>query len=225
MATAKKTQTAKKDNEMDKQEEDLKAQLGEGDGSAEPAKDDENFLDTSKNNQPNSLEGKDKANAVKPGQSVNPPPKPTGEKNREIPRIKPNDANVYSATVRQIGAIAPAGTQRSDLEKPEFYEHIAGRLELATEIRVWAEDGAFVAYCIVVFKHANVVRCKVLSFHELENISYKTAAEFDRYEVKNRGIRKWGIVDTKDGTVIRENIPTQAEAYNALAEFRQMLNR
>lgn len=189
---------------------------------------DKNVLDKKdKDGHENSLAGKDAKNAEKAekGSKVKPAAKSTKKEDREIPKIKPGEFNLMKAAVRQFNAIAPVGVTKEDLEHQDLWAHVAPKISLADEIRVWAEDGSYVAYLVVTFRHANVVRTKITGFHKLEEVSYEAAAELDRYQVKQRGVKKWCLIDTKDGSVLRELIPTQAEAFKARDEFLQALAR
>ena len=151
-------------------------------------------------------------------------PTPKKEQAPAIP-IKPGEFGRAHHQYTTHNAVVPTGMGKDDLTRSELWDHVAAQLKMFDEVRAVAEDGSFVAELIVTFKHANKALLAVTNFTQLENISYEEQAGMDRYTVKQRGVKKWCIIDNDDGSVIHELIPTQAEAYKKLEEILAVLNR
>lgn len=144
---------------------------------------------------------------------------------KELMRINPNHFGAAKSLVRQYSCTVPAGMGKAELVKSEMWDHIAAKLQLFDEVRCIAEDGAWLAHIIVTFKAGNKVLVQPIHFTQLEVISYEEQSGLNRFEVKQRGMKKWCIMDTKDGSVVYEEIPTQAEAHRKLEEHISIINR
>ena len=142
---------------------------------------------------------------------------------KEIVPIK--QMRTAKADVRSYSVLVPTGMGKKELEKADLWDHVANSLQQYDEVRCLAEDGSFVANVIVTFKAGNKVLVKTTNFTELEVISYAEHSGMNRFEVKQRGPKKWCILDTKDGSVVHELIPTQSEAYKKLEEHIAIINR
>jgi len=147
------------------------------------------------------------------------------KKTRELIPVKPGEFGLAVHHYRTFHATIPAGMGKKDLVKAEMWDHVASQLQMYNEIRAIAEDGAWVAHLIVTFRHANKAMVEIINFTELEKVSYEERAGLGKFEVKQRGVKKWCIIDNTDGTVVQELIPTQGEAYKKLDEHLAVLNR
>ena len=146
-------------------------------------------------------------------------------KQREILPAKPNEFGLATHKFRIYSAIAPRGMQPDDLYNPLFWSHVANQLTMFDEVRVLAEDGSWVAYVLVTFRHANNVKIKMLNSEVLEDVSYEVPEENQRYIAKQRGMLKWCIVDNETGENVFDRIPTQSKAYAKLESYLASLNR
>jgi hypothetical protein len=171
----------------------------------------------------------DSAKEAKAGSGILPTavataPIPEGHE-REVLPVLPTQFGLYTHKLKQFSAIAPTGMTKEDIAKPEFWKHVAAQLQQGYEVRILAEDYAWVAYGIVTFKHSNNVKVTVTGFTQIDDVSYDTGAIQDRYVAKQRGVLKWCIVDTETGENVFTNIPTQGKALLELDEYRATLNR
>jgi len=139
--------------------------------------------------------------------------------------VKPSEFGRAQHTYTSHNAIVASGTKEKDLTKADLWDHVAYQLKMYDEVRAIAEDGSFVATLIVTFKHANKALLTVTNFTKLETVSFEEEAGLDRYSVKQRGVKKWCIIDNNDASVVEELIPTQAEAYKKLEEFLAVRGR
>lgn len=127
---------------------------------------------------------------------------------------------------RHTCSIDPATISKDiDLEDGALYQNVAAKINDGDEIRIIADDYSFVAYLFVTFVRGTDVRAKLISFHELDAVYEDTDPVSERYEVKQRGVKKWCIVDKTDGSVIKELIPTQQEALRERDEYVRALKR
>jgi len=139
--------------------------------------------------------------------------------------VRPTEFGRAQHQYTRHNAVIPTGMGKDDLTRSDLWDHVAHQLSMYDEVRAIAENGSFVAQMIVTFKHANKVLLEITSFTQLEKVSFEEQAGLDRYNVKQRGVKKWCIIDNNDGSVVEELIPTQAEAYKKLEEFLAVLNR
>jgi len=147
------------------------------------------------------------------------------EVEREVLPIQTKYFGLATHQTKQFCACAAAGTKPEDLEKPEFWKHVAVQMQMGYEVRVLAEDYSWVAYGIVTFKHANNVRVSIHTFQALDKVSYDTNGIDSRYYVKQRGMLKWCIVDRETGNNVFENIPNQGKALQELDQYLATLLR
>jgi hypothetical protein len=139
--------------------------------------------------------------------------------------VKPSEFGLAQHQYRVYNAFVPVGMGKKDLARAGLWDHVAAQLQMFDEVRAVAEDGSWVATLIVTFKHANKVLLAVTGFTVLEKISYEEQSGLNKYTVKQRGVKKWCIIDNSDGTVVDELIPTQSEAYGKLDSLLASLNR
>ena len=147
------------------------------------------------------------------------------EVEREILPIQTKFFGLDTHQTKRFCAQAATGTKPEDLEKPEFWKHVAVQLQMGYEVRVLAEDYSWVAYGIVTFKHANNVKVSIHNFKELDKVSLDTQGISSRYIAKQRGMLKWCIVDTETGENVFENIPNQGKALLELEQYQATLLR
>jgi hypothetical protein len=139
------------------------------------------------------------------------------EENKTLKTKTPSERKVEACLRTEFGlqshkfnvfnAVLPQGTSVKDLGDYRLWSHVAGDLTMFDEIRAVDADGGWVADLIVIYKFGTQVRCQVKLITELEDIDYGTAINISKYQVKQRGMKKWCILE--GATVLEENIPTQ----------------
>ena len=209
MATKKKVATPPTSNEKPETEELPKEELVETKEEEEVI--DENFLDS-------------KDDEDEP--ALDPPVKSEAEINA-LPKVNQRNFGPEKHEYRTFSARFEPGLENPQeaLESGDIWDFVASHLNMFDEIRALDIGGRWIAYLLVVFKHGKKVRCKVLSFHELEKVSYKTFTDESKFEVALRGPNKWCVVEVSNGNVIKEGLPTRGEAYNYLDRFLARFNR
>lgn len=115
-----------------------------------------------------------------------------------------------------FNAVVPAYVEKEDLLRHELWSHVAPKLLVNDEIRVVRADGAYRAHLIVVAKIGGGVRTAMLSFQSLvEAVTEAQAAELsanDLFDVVERGVLKWCVIDRAKGDVVEKNLPSKKDA-------------
>lgn len=116
---------------------------------------------------------------------------------------------------------AEQGTSREDLKSPDFWSHVAHKLRAGDEVRVLAEDHAYLARFLVVATDRTWARV-----HELEYVDLRTQVEeaevamiADDYEVKLRGPKRWSVIRKADRQVLQEQLHTEDDAREWLKKY------
>jgi len=132
---------------------------------------------------------------------------------KQIEPIRHNAFGAAQHRVQNFDAVAPAGATEEDITSPDFWVNVANPIEPGAEIRVRAEDDSFVAYLYVTYAVGNKLRLKTLHFISLDAVDYDALSdETADYLVKQRGPKKWCLIENSTGTIVKELIPTQKEA-------------
>jgi hypothetical protein len=126
-----------------------------------------------------------------------------------------------------FNAIVPAYVEKEDLLRHELWSHVASKLLVNDEIRVVRTDGAYRAHLIVVAKIGGGIRVAMLSFQSLtEAVTEAQTAELnanDLFDVAERGVLKWCVIDKATGGVVEKDIPTKKEATaKAIEHFKKI---
>jgi len=150
--------------------------------------------------------------------------KPPEKKEYVMPRVTRNHFKLQRAAFRTHNALIPAGLRNPEvsLGKSDLWYFVAGDIQQGDEIRCEDEEGQYLAYLYVTFKHGRKIMAKVLQFYDLSDDT-KSLETFKngRYDVCQKGPLKWCIVDTETGERIREGIATRTQAFKELDEFLQ----
>lgn len=128
--------------------------------------------------------------------------------------------NVYCITV-------PEGTTRAQVLHPDFWGQVSARwLRPYSRIEVRCDDGTIFGELLVLMAERTFARVVCLAWHDLTTkdvAQTQIATEEEKaaaYEVKHRGVHyQWSVVRAADKAVIKENIPTKAEAEQFRKEY------
>jgi len=124
--------------------------------------------------------------------------------------------------VYSFSAIVPGDVTVEDLSSGGYWQNVASRMQPGSEIRALAEDGTFVCRLIVLFASGTDVRLKVESFTQFADVNMQ---DDDDYKVLNGGATGWYVKKISTGERVKGlvGLGSQAEAYQQLAEHKQML--
>ena len=142
---------------------------------------------------------------------------------QKIEALKRADFGLAAHRVQHFDAMVSNKLTKTDLEAPSLWELVAGQIKAGAEIRAVADDYSFVARLFVTFAQGSSVRAKVIDFVKMETVDHGINDTLDGYDIKMRGPKKWCVVKTDTGEVVREMIPTQELALKELAEHRRAL--
>ena len=113
---------------------------------------------------------------------------------------------------------------KAELEMSGMWSYVAGKMKAGDEVRCIADDCTFRAMLLCTYAQGTEARMKVVEYIKLDEVDYDALdAEASKYMVKLRGVKKWCIIKNETGEVIKELIPTQAEALRELAEYQKAL--
>ena len=133
--------------------------------------------------------------------------------------INRKDFGLLQHKVRQFAATFPAGSTVEDIESSESWENVATGLglEAGSDIRVMIEDFSAIHYGIVTYAKGTTVKIKVITSHQLDEVV--ASDDEGEYFPKMCGPKKWCVIKRSDASVVKELIPTKADALTAIDEL------
>ena len=125
---------------------------------------------------------------------------------------------IFSATVA-------SGTKLEEVEKPEYWSHVASKLQPGSRIEVSPEDATWLAELYIVSCGRNWVKTCTLRFHELaESSPDEEVAAVAEYTIGWSGpIKKFRILRNSDKSEMKSGFTTKAEAQAWLADYQKAL--
>jgi hypothetical protein len=146
------------------------------------------------------------------------------KKKEQLIPLKPAEFSLFEHSTRKFNATVPGGSSEEDLENPDLWVNCAQKMEMGDEVRCLADDMSFVAYGICTFVQGSVAKIKIIAGYELDAVDYEAVAdEASNFECKQRGPKKWCIINKKNGDIVKEMIPTQLQAMKELADYQKAL--
>lgn len=110
------------------------------------------------------------------------------------------------------------GTTVDDLKRPGFFAHIASQMRPGALIEVMPDNRSFFIELLVVDAGPQYVKTAVLRDVKLEAVSVGGANPFPGYSVEFAGDHlKWRVIRESDRKSLKENLPTQTDAFTWLA--------
>jgi len=115
------------------------------------------------------------------------------------------------------------GTTLEDIQKPEFWSHVAAHLASFDTIEVIPEDGSFYAELLVITAGKQFATVKLLRHVDLEGKAAKKDAPEAQihpdYKIEWGGVAVKHRVVRSDGEVMAEGIQKKADAEAWLQDF------
>lgn len=111
----------------------------------------------------------------------------------------------------RYAAVADDGTTVEDLQRPEFWCHVANKLRQMDVIEVLSEDASYFAELLVMKTGVGFAKVMLLRKVDLE----ESAAEDDgaMVSVQWKGPhRKHSVIRKSDGEILRDGFVTKADA-------------
>lgn len=133
------------------------------------------------------------------------------------PQLAPGSMALFEQVSLRHDALIPTGVKPEQMERPDFWAHHATKLQPLAEIRARAEDGTWIAYCVVLDTSRNWAKVKILEVHHLTtaDVALSQASEtevrafIDAHRVVHRGPHKWSVVRIADKSVLMEGEGTK----------------
>lgn len=148
----------------------------------------------------------------------------SNKETKKIDPLRPVDFGLVQHSIRQFNANVSGNMTQNDLENPDLWVNIANKMEIGSEVRCLADDMSFVASGICTYAYGSTVKLKIINFTKLDLVKNVEDDTNSDYEVKNRGPKKWAIVQKSTGDVIKDMIPTQLEAMKELQDYQKALS-
>lgn len=143
---------------------------------------------------------------------------------KQVEPLRTSEFGLASHRFQQFDATAKPELTREDLENPTLWQHVAPRINPGDEIRVRAEDDSWVALLHVTYSAGNQIRVKLVYSQVLEKVNPDDIEQQSSlYEVKQKGVKKWCIIQKDNGDIIEELIPTKLEALKQLDDLERAL--
>lgn len=143
---------------------------------------------------------------------------------KDVSPIHPGNCGLQQHRFAMYDVTVPRLMDKELLENKNLWVHIARRLQPGSEVRVIAEDCSFRAVLLCTYAEGSETRMKVVEYTALDAVDYdEMSSQTEKYQVKQKGILKWCIVNMETGENIKEKIPTQAEATRELMEYKKAL--
>lgn len=143
---------------------------------------------------------------------------------KAVEPIRTADFGLMQHKYQLFSATVPCRLPKAILEDPKLWGHVATKITVGSEIRVLADDCSFRAILLCKYAQGTDVRMQVVEYTDLDVVDYDKITQANTgYAVKQRGVKKWCIIKTSTGEIIKELIPTQTEAHKELAEYLRAL--
>lgn len=148
---------------------------------------------------------------------------PAAGKTRPNPTLSPNGLSVAEYKRRQWFCEAADGVTLEDVQKPEFWAHVASKMTPFDRIEVVAVDGTWAADLMVLATGRTAAKVKPIHVYDFDGGYSDMSTVNTTHEIKHRGPRKWSIIRSKDSAIIKEGINTREEAQQAMADYLKAL--
>lgn len=138
--------------------------------------------------------------------------------------IKNNTFKLAEHAFRRHSCSVEASTKKEQLTDPKLFVNVSAKINDGDEIRVVADDYSFVAILFVVWTRGHDVKTVLTSYTEVGDTEPADMPD-DIYKIVLKGVKKFCIVDTRDGNHLIEGLPDKKTAQNELDDYLKALNR
>lgn len=142
------------------------------------------------------------------------------EKKRSV-SITPERMSLSEMARQEWVATAEFGTLLTDLTKPEFFAHMAQRMQIYDHVEVIAEDGSWIADLIIMNKGSNWTQNHIKYKHEFKAEEVQQGLNEPEYRISWKGPHLMFCVERiADNARIKEKM-TREEAQLWLRDFEK----
>ncbi len=136
------------------------------------------------------------------------------------PRLTP-DRIKGAEFARVVYAITPAaGTEVEHLFKPEYWAHVANKLQPHSRIEAISEENTWFAELLVISSGPSWAKVRLLRYAQLEDTFVGETTSENLYEVTWGGVKaRFRVVRKSDKVVIKEGFTTKIEAHKWMQDY------
>lgn len=135
-------------------------------------------------------------------------------------KLLPSSLREADSVRRRWAAVVDDGTTIEDLQRPEFWCHVANKLRQMDMIDILVEDSSYFAELIVLKSGVGFAKVLLLRHVELEAASPED--EDLPVVAKWKGpLRKHAVIRKTDGMILRDGFATKGEAETFAREYVQ----
>jgi hypothetical protein len=127
--------------------------------------------------------------------------------------VKPGDVKLNDMMHQNWACFAPSHYTQEMVENPKVWTFMAVKFKDLDSIRVTAEDGSWVAFGIVRRSISMEVNVQIYDWVELQESQIAEEIRINNYVIRHFGsVRRFAVVNTVNGTVVKEGFQTQSDA-------------
>jgi hypothetical protein len=131
----------------------------------------------------------------------------------EVNPVKPGEVKLDDMMHQNWALFAPSHYTKEMVENPRFWTFMAVRFKDLDAVRVTAEDGSWVALGYIRRSISMEVTCQIHDWIELQEAQIAEEIRINDYMIKHFGsVRRFAVVNTLNGTVVKEGFMTQSDA-------------
>lgn len=140
---------------------------------------------------------------------------------KNIIPIKQADYMLAQHSFRSHSVTVSSKLTSENLQDPMLWVNIAPNIRFGDEIRAIADDGSFMVYLYVAAASGNHIQVK--PFIGIDTPTEELAESRSEYFIKQRGVKKWCVIQRSTGDVILEGIDNKAKAEKELQDLQRAL--
>jgi len=148
---------------------------------------------------------------------------------KEAPSVVNSRMQLSESVALDYFVTAESRVTRQDINRPEFWAHVARQLRPFSRLRVTTDDAKFIAELVVITAGSNWAVVREIFFIDLENaltavpdLQYRE----NQFYIQYKGTKlKWSIIRKSDSAIIKSEIPSKDMAELALAEYVKVITK
>lgn len=131
----------------------------------------------------------------------------------EVNGVRPGDLKLDDMMHQNWACFAPAHYTQEMVESRKFWIFAAKKMKDMDHVRVTAEDGSWVCWGIMRKTIGGEIVFQVYDWVELQEAPIANEIKINDYVIRHFGpVRQFAVVNSMDGTVVKEGYRTQSDA-------------
>lgn len=141
----------------------------------------------------------------------------------QAPSIFENRLQLTESIVHDYFVTVEEKVTREDINRVDFWAHVAKKFRPFTKLRVTTDDAKFYAELLVVTSGSNWAAVRELCYHDLQK-TLDAVPDYENksteYEVAWKGpTHKFCIIRKSDSAMIKKELPSRDAANTTLTEY------